>query len=285
MSDETTTHPAELVVYFGSALVLAFGALAVALSWDEMSAPVQVLVLGAAAAVLAVASYLTPGRTVAAGRIGDVTGTAAAVVLGWAAGLGGHHLGLSDELAVSVGAFVGAGGSVVAYLRRNGVVPMAVAGSGTLTAVIAALADLAVPREALLLAGSALGLGWWALGASGTVRPPRAVMLAGGIHLFVLGVAFLDLASAWAPVATAVTVAAYAWALLSGIDPKANRSLAVMQGLLGIAQLGALIDDVVLRFVVGGIAVGLGIVVAGVSMIRRNDSLGSTAEEADNPGS
>lgn len=284
MADETTTHPAELVVYLGSAMVLAFGGLAVALSWDGMSAPVQVLVLAAAAAVLAVASYVTPGRSVAAGRIGDVTGTAAAIVLGWAAGLGSHHLGLSDELAISIGAFVGAGGSVVAYLRRNGVVPMAVAGSGALTGVIAALADLSVTTEVILLAGSVVGLGWWALGAAGTVRPPRAVMLAGGIHLFVLGVAFLDLASPWAPAATAVTVSAYAWAVLSGIDARVNRSLAVMQGLLGIAQLGALIDDVVLRFVVGGIAIGLGVVVAGVSMIRRNDSLGSVVEEADNSG-
>lgn len=281
MTTPNRPDAAEPLAYVGSALVLAFGALGVALTWDRMSAGTQVVVLGVAALVVAVAALLIPTVPVGLGRAADVGAASAAVLAGWAAGLGASTLGADVPRSLAIGATVGGAAGGAAWLRRRGAVPHVVAGAGAVGALVWLAVDLDLSHEVVVLVGLVAGLAWWSLGVASFVHPPRVALVAGGVHAFGAATAALAFDAAWLLAPIVVAVAAFAVASMQTDEVAIHRSLAVATGLVAVAKLGLLIDDPVLRFVVAGMGVGVALVVAAATVARRPERLGSGVDGAD----
>jgi hypothetical protein len=269
----TVDHPAaEPLAYLGTGIVLFFAALGVAMAWDGMSAVTQVLVLGAAALVLVVVSLATPIAPVGAGRVADTAATTAAVLAGWAAGLFAHSAGVVMEQALAIGAIVGAVAAGAAHLRRRGALPHVVAGTGLIGAATWLAVDLDVSVGSVSVVVLVLGLLWWGLGVGGFVEPTRAAMVGGAVHIFAGAAGTLADEASWPLLAVIVGGLFLAYASMQGIEPVINRSFAVAVGVVGVAKLGLLIEDPVLRIIVAGIAVGVALVTAGSMLFRRRSA-------------
>lgn len=273
---QTVDHPAaEPLVYLGTGIVLFFGAIGVAFAWDGMTAVTQVLVLGAAALVLAVVSLGTPVLPVAAGRVADTAATTAAVLVGWAAGLFAHSASGDVERSLAIGAASGAIAAGVAHVRRRGALPHVVAGTGVVGAATWFLIDLDTSPAVVATAVIVVGLLWWGLGVAEFVQPTRAAVVGGAAHVFLGSAGTLADEASWPLLAVIVAGLLLAYASMQGVDSVVNRSFAVAVGVVGVAKLGLLIEDPVLRIVVAGIAVGVALVTAGSMLLRRR-----TAPEA-----
>ena len=101
------------------------------------------------------------------------------------------------------------------------------------------------------------------------VRPTRAAVVGGAAHVFGGSAGTLADEASWPLLAVIVAGLLLAYASMQGVDSVVNRSFAVAVGVVGVAKLGLLIEDPVLRIVVAGIAVGVALVTAGSMLLRR----------------